>query len=213
MREPTTYAEWSECLDALAAGQHDEDVVLAMSLGTVNWASGWAERFSERLFETINIRLKRCADRMDREFSSGFSEVIIVRAMLDTRRTLALLHRIANLPSFPATLRAHVGDEIAKYAKSAQQSLEISAKNDRSGQLGRMIKHSSLLNYVQQTEVLIPQTNSTPDSNSLKPGRAVLQESTKTSLPKRSGKQQKIVAVLMLVGIVVLCVIYFVLHR
>jgi mannosyltransferase OCH1-like enzyme len=99
---------------------------------------------------------------MDREFALGFSETIIIRAMLDTRRTLVLLHRVGNLPSFPDTLKAHVSNEIEQYAKRSQHSLEESAKQDRTGQLSRMVKHNSLLNYRQQAaqeqEIIVQST-------------------------------------------------------
>lgn len=147
MIEPTTYSEWSDCVDAFEGGEHDDDVVLAMSHGTLNWNSGVATLFSERISDAFNARLKRCADRMKRDFKTGGDETTVVRSLLDTRRTLTLLHRVAIIPSFPETLREHLAGEIRRYAERAQQSLEDSAKHDRSGRLASLMRNNSLLRY------------------------------------------------------------------
>ncbi|MGE4292647.1 MAG: hypothetical protein AB7E32_10610 [Desulfovibrio sp.] len=147
MIEPTTYSEWSDCVDAFEGGEHDEDIVLAMSRGTLNWNSGVATLFSERISDAFNARLKRCADRMERDFKTGGDETTVVRALLDTRRTLTLLHSVAIIPSFPETLQEHLAGEIRRYAERAQQSLEDSAKHDRSGRLASLMRNNSLLRY------------------------------------------------------------------
>ncbi len=147
MIEPSTYSEWSDCVEAFETGEQDDAVVLAMSRGTLNWNSGVAGLFSERISGAFNTRLKRCADRMERDFKSGSDETTVVRAMLDTRRTLTLLHRVATIPSFPEMLREHLSGEIRKYAERAQQSLEDSAKHDRSGHLASLMRNNSLLRY------------------------------------------------------------------
>lgn len=147
MIEPTTYAEWSDCVDIFETGEQDDAVVLAMSSGTLNWNSGVATLFSERISGAFNIRLQRCADRMERDFKTGGDETTVVRALLDTRRTLTLLHRVATIPSFPDMLREHLTGEIRRYAERAQQSLEDSAKHDRSGRLASLMRNNSLLRY------------------------------------------------------------------
>jgi hypothetical protein len=147
MIEPTTYSEWSDCVDAFEGSEHDEDVVVAMSRGKLNWNSGVATLFSERISDAFNLRLKRCADRMERDFKTGGDETTVVRALLDTRRTLTLLHRVATIPSFPETLREHLAGEIRRYAERTQQSLEDSAKHDRSGRLASLMRNNSLLRY------------------------------------------------------------------
>lgn len=147
MIEPSTYSEWSDCIDAIESGEQDDDVVLAMSRGTLNWNSGVATLFSERISGAFNVRLQRCADRMERDFKTGGDETTVVHAMLDTRRTLTLLHRVATIPSFPNMLREHLVGEIRRYAERVQQSLEDSAKYDRSGRLTSLMRNNSLLRY------------------------------------------------------------------
>lgn len=147
MTGPTTYAEWSDCIDAFETGTQDDEVLTAMSQGTLSWTSGVANLFSERIGSAFSIRLGRCADRMERDFKSGSDETTVVRAMLDTRRTLTLLYRVATVPAFPEILREHLTSEIRNYADRAQQSLEDSAKHDRSGRLGSQLRNNSLLRY------------------------------------------------------------------
>jgi len=156
---PTTYSEWSDCVEIFETGEQDDAVVLAMSRGTLNWNSGVAGLFSERISGAFNTRLKRCADRMERDFKAGGDETTVVRAMLDTRRTLTLLHRVATIPSFPEMLREHLSGEIRKYAERAQQSLEDSAKHDRSGHLASLLRNNSLLRYEPILELA---TSTTP---------------------------------------------------
>jgi hypothetical protein len=156
---PTTYSEWSGCVEIFETGEQDDAVVLAMSRGTLNWNRGVAGLFAERISGAFNTRLKRCADRMERDFKSGGDETTVVRAMLDTRRTLTLLHRVATIPSFPEMLREHLSDEIRKYAERTQQSLEDSAKHDRSGHLASVVRNNSLLRYEPIPELA---TSTTP---------------------------------------------------
>lgn len=144
---PATYAEWSVCLDRFEAGLEDAAVVAAMGAGTLGWAPGVAERFSARIAGVYDKRLARCADRMTRELRTGSDEVTLVRALVDTRRTLALLHGVASLAVFPALLREHLASSVQTYATRSQQALEDSARQDRSGRLGSIVRNNSLLRY------------------------------------------------------------------
>jgi hypothetical protein len=182
MIEPTTYSEWSDCVEAFESGEQDDEVVLAMSRGTLNWNSGVAALFSERISGAFNTRLKRCADRMERDFRSGGDETTIVRAMLDTRRTLTLLHRVATIPSFPEMLREHLTDEIRKYAERAQQSLEDTARHDRSGRLASLIRNNSLLRY-EPAPKLVASATPAPKTADVAPATVPATEPAVGTLP------------------------------
>lgn len=164
MASPTSYAEWSACVETFENGLNDDEIVLAMSKGTLSWTSGVASLFSERISKAFNTRLNRCADRMSRDFQFGGDETTVMLTTLDTRRTLALLHRVATIPAFPKMLQDHLSGEIRNYAERAQQSLEDSAKSDRSGRLASMIRNNSLLRYDTATCALaIESTPKTTD--------------------------------------------------
>lgn len=142
---PRSYIEWSACLDLLEQGLDDAATLAAMERGTLAWTSGVAELFSERLSATLNLRLQRCADQLSRQLSSGADEVTLVRALLNTRATLATLRRLATLTPFPAILQQHVHDAVQGYAERTQATLEDNAKTDRSGRLSSLLRNNSIL--------------------------------------------------------------------
>ncbi|MBK4735246.1 hypothetical protein [Noviherbaspirillum pedocola] len=144
---PETYAQWSKCLDLLEEGLDDAGVVSAMEHGRLGWTSGVANLFSDRISAVFNVRLQRCNDQMTRELRAGGGETTLVRALLNSRRTLALLHRVATLPAFPALLRDHLCQELKSYATRSQQALEDSAALDRSGRTASLIRNNSILRY------------------------------------------------------------------
>lgn len=174
---PKIYAEWSVCLEIFEAGGRDEEVIQAMSKGQLAWINGVGNLFSERINGVFNTRLQRCAERMDRDFKAARDETPIVRALLDTRRTLALLHRVAKLPSFPTLLQDHLVTEVRDYAKRTQSSLEDSAKQDRSGRLASLIRNNTLLRYEDSATEITPTpaaTIATNDAITTKPQRRIL---------------------------------------
>lgn len=148
---PSTYAEWSACLDLFEGGLDDAGALAAMRAGRLGWSSGVAERFAERIGGVVNARLARCAARLTRELRSGSDEVTLVRALADTRRTLGMLQALADVQAFPPMLRDHLADNLSTYATRTQQSLEDSARQDRSGRTGSIVRNNSLLRYHAMT--------------------------------------------------------------
>jgi hypothetical protein len=147
---PVSYAEWSACLDLFESGLDDTAALAAMQAGTLGWTSGVAERFAERIAGVFNQRLSRCADRMARELRLGSDEVTLVRSMGETRRTLGLLHAVAHVATFPPVLQQHLSSSVKTYAARTQQSLEDSARQDRSGRIGSTVRNNSVLRYEEQ---------------------------------------------------------------
>ena len=54
---PHTYAEWINLLACFTQRENDEEVLLAMQSGTLEWQSGVAERFSKKLIDSVNERI------------------------------------------------------------------------------------------------------------------------------------------------------------
>ena len=54
---PHTYAEWINLLACFTQRENDEEVLLAMQSGTLEWQSGVAERFSKKLIDSVNERM------------------------------------------------------------------------------------------------------------------------------------------------------------
>lgn len=149
---PRTYAQWSACLDVLSAGTQDEACLDVMRRGDLAWSGGVATLFSQRLADEFNARLSRCSDWLTRDLRQGADESLIVRAVLNARQGLHFLHRLAMLEVFPDTLRTHLSDEVRKFAQRSQQSLEDSAKTDRSGRLLVLLRNNTLLRYEMLAE-------------------------------------------------------------
>ena len=129
---PQTYAQWSDCLDRLASGLEDDACLAQMARGTLAWSGGVGPLFAQRLADEFNARLTRCSERLTRDLRAGADEASVVRAIVNARQSLFFLHRLAQLPAFAETLRSHLVREVRGFAERSQQSLEDSARADRS---------------------------------------------------------------------------------
>ncbi|WP_420998238.1 hypothetical protein ACKI2N_023850 [Cupriavidus sp. 30B13] len=150
MTPPHTYAEWSACLEAFGRGDSDEIALDAMRAGTLSWSGGVAPLFARRISEVLSLRLQRVADEMARALRAGHAgagHVALSRTLLDARRKLWVLSRLAQLPALPAEVRDSLQGQLRQYASQAQQSLEDSAQGDRSGQLASVIRHNALVRF------------------------------------------------------------------
>lgn len=181
-----TYAQWSACLDQLAAGHQDEQCLLEMRQGSLSVTGGVMPLFSKRLADEFNARLSRCSEQLTRDLRQSAEEGQVVLAILNARKNLAFLHRLAHVPSFPDTLRTHLADEVRKFAQRAQSSLEDSAKTDRSGRLRIVLRNNNLVRY--EDSVQAP-----PSTVSVAVAGAV-QSSTSTPLPASSARRRNILS-------------------
>jgi len=148
---PQTYAQWSACLDRLATGLEDEACLVQMGQGKLEWSGGVGPLFAQRLAEEFNARLTRCSQRLTRDLQSSADEASVVRAIVNARQALFFLHRLAQLPTFAETLRSHLTREVRGFAERSQQSLEDSARADRSAHLRLLLQNNPLLRYDTQT--------------------------------------------------------------
>ncbi|MDQ8032444.1 MAG: hypothetical protein REJ50_10545, partial [Bordetella sp.] len=89
---------------------------------------------------------------LTRDLRIGADESLVVRAILNARKSMAFLHRLSQVESFPPQLRAHLSDELRKFAQRSQDSLEDSARADRSGRLLVLLRNNNLLRY-ESTEM------------------------------------------------------------
>ena len=58
---PSTYAQWSQCLDRLADGTQDEDCLEGMARGQLSWSGGVGPLFAQRVNQAsrgLRIRAK-----------------------------------------------------------------------------------------------------------------------------------------------------------
>lgn len=149
---PRTYAAWSECLDHLIAANNDARVLEAMQHGSGDFNSGAVENLVRRLTEVFDARLEQCHDRFNRQMSHSRDMATLSRALLDFRHGLTFLHQLATVKAFPTTIQKHLGEMLDKAAQNTQESLEESAKLDRSGETRQCVRRHSLLAFRAEAE-------------------------------------------------------------
>jgi len=147
MKAPTTYAEWVDCLDAFLDISQQEAALEAMEHGTIEWTKGVGDRLTQRLFETVDARVKEIGKLMSNELSRISQDTLLIQALMNARRRYSLLHRLVNVPAFPEQVRVQMSEALKSFVNSTQQSLEDSAKHDTTGHLRMLIKNNSLLSY------------------------------------------------------------------
>jgi hypothetical protein len=123
---PTTYAAWASLLDRFAEG--DDAVLGALHDGKLEWTAIVAERFTRRITEAFNSRLKRAVSGLQRELdgSRGNAQVI-GQGLIRARTQLGPLASLAALPVLPGEVRDHLRAELERLIRQTQASLERSA--------------------------------------------------------------------------------------
>lgn len=142
MQAPHTYAEWVKVLDLFRARQDDREVLAAMQQGSLEWQSGVADRFSKRLVDAVNARMNTASDKFQRDMSTARgAEGAIVQALLSLRKEMTLLAQAVDIPSLPEEYRRQYVQLVLDQANHMQDSLEDSAKKDRSGKLSSIVRN------------------------------------------------------------------------
>lgn len=142
---PKTYSEWVAILDMLKSKSDDAAVLFVMQKGTIEWQSGVAERFTKKLIDVINYRMNAASDKFQKEISrSNGQERVIVQALLALRKELCFLSKAINLPAIPEKDRQQYYHLVINQANSIQNSLEASAKKDRSGKLASIVRNNKV---------------------------------------------------------------------
>ena len=145
MAPPTTYSEWVDILDYLKGKTDDNAVLSAMQAGSLQWQAGVAERFSRKLISVINFRINAATDKFQKDMSrSRGHEREIVQALLALRKEMSFLSKAINLPAIPEKDREQYFQLVLEQANQIQNSLEDSAKQDRSGKLGSIVKNNKV---------------------------------------------------------------------
>lgn len=145
---PHTYSEWVAVLDMLKDKVDDEGVLDAMHQGTIEWQSGVAERFARKLIDVINYRMNSASDKFQREMGRAYGqERSIVQAILALRKEMCFLSKAINLPAIPEKDRQQYYQLVIAQANSMQNSLEDSAKKDRTGKLASIVRNNRVNSF------------------------------------------------------------------
>jgi hypothetical protein len=142
LKPPSTYAEWVELFDMLKNKTNDTEVLSVLKKGTIAWQSGVAERFAQKLVNTVNARMNNATDKFQKDLTHGHGqEKTLVQAILALRREMAFLYEAVDLPVIPEKDRAQYCALVRGQADKMQESLEESARKDRSGKMSSLIRN------------------------------------------------------------------------
>lgn len=145
---PATYSQWVDILDMLKAKTDDDAVLDAMLKGTIDWQTGVAERFTKKLTDVINFRMNAATDRFQKEMSRAYGqERVIVGALISLRKEMCFLAKAINLPCIPEKDRAQYYSLVREQADNIQNSLEDSAKKDRTGKLSSIVRNNKVNSF------------------------------------------------------------------
>lgn len=145
---PHTYSEWVNLFAMFKEKTDDAEVLTAMQAGTIEWQSGVAERFSKKLIDSVNLRMNMATDKFQKEMNrAGGSEGAIVQAILALRKEMVFLSQAINLPALPEKERQHYLNLVLEQADNIQNSLEDSAKKDRSGKLSSIVRNHKVNSF------------------------------------------------------------------
>ena len=142
IKPPRIYSEWVEVINMLKAKTDDDAVLQALQQGTIEWQSGVAERFANKLIDTINSRMNAATEKFQRDLNNARGhEGQIVQALLGLRKEMLFLSQAINLNAIPQKDRSHYLQLVLKQADSMQLSLEDSAKKDRTGKMSSIVRN------------------------------------------------------------------------
>jgi len=165
MNPPITYADWSHCLDLLVKGELQPSDLSRMEDGKLEWSKGNAARFSTRFAKAYNEVLKQSFERFQKNISrSGGHDHELIRSINAVRRTLTFLYQISLLQPIPDDLRKYLQSLVQQSAQQSQDSLEQTAKTDRTGHLTSLLKNNSVTNF--DKEAFSPPVANTTSDNS-----------------------------------------------
>ena len=139
---PHTYSDWINVLASLKNKTDDDDVLCAMKAGTIEWQSGVAERFAQKLIDAVNVRINLASDKFQTDLSRARGqEGAVGQAILALRKEMVFLAQAINLPAIPEDERKCYLGLVMEQADAMQKSLEDSAKNDRSGKFSSIVRN------------------------------------------------------------------------
>ncbi|WP_211654843.1 hypothetical protein [Planococcus alpniumensis] len=157
MKPPATYTEWLDFLESMKSEQIDEETIAAMEQGSIEWTPGVAERFVQKIYDVMDLKLKSASNQFQLALNrSGNEETLMVGSILTLRKRLSFCLRFAKLPAFPNEVQRALEQVVREFAESAQNSLTDSAKTDRTGHLRLLIKNNPITGFDTERQVTVP---------------------------------------------------------
>ncbi len=145
MNAPVTFAEWSDLFDMVKKRLNDAETLEAAQNGTYDMQPIAAELWMEEFTAAINERLNLANQRFKRDFSvSAGSEGRIIQALSSLKKELIFVYKLSKIPCIPKVAKEKCVELVTDSAKKLESSLMDSAKSDRSGKLGVLIRNADI---------------------------------------------------------------------
>lgn len=144
---PQNYSDWVKILELLKNKSDDIEILNVMKAGKIEWQSGVAERFLKRLTDSVNFRLNNATDKFQKEISRSGDEYNVVHSVINLRKELIFLSQVVDIPAIPEKQRTQLVSMVLEQANNIQNSLEESAKKDRSGKLSSIIRNNKVNSF------------------------------------------------------------------
>ncbi|MFN3756688.1 MAG: hypothetical protein ACK4RM_07020 [Flavobacterium sp.] len=151
MTGPTTYAEWSNLLDAFGDG--DDTALEKLSKGTFAIDSGTATRFYSRVEEVYKKRKQNWLDKFQRSFQlQNFkTEDDFEIALRNGKQNLSPLSKFVVLKGIPDDLRKTLKKDLEDFVNEIKKSLKDNVSKISSGREKMLI----LLNAFGLNDILV----------------------------------------------------------
>ena len=145
IKPPYVYFEWVKAFDMLVDKTDDAEVLSALQQGTIVWQPDISGRFSNKLVDSINARMKVATDKLHRDMGNARGqEGSIAQAMLAMRKEIAFLSQIVSIPAIPEENREQYNEQLRSRAGDIQSAIEESARADRTGKLESIVRNHKI---------------------------------------------------------------------
>jgi hypothetical protein len=133
-------------LAALNENVNDEEIISALESGVMEWTPGVTERLLQKIQSAVEARLHYITKSLQRDLGKAAGNMeLVVTALLAARGRFVFVLRLAHLKALPTNIGSHLVTSIHSCAASIQESLEDSAREDRSGRLKSVIAKNPVL--------------------------------------------------------------------
>lgn len=145
MNSPTSYAEWCTLMDTITKDFRDESYIDLIRGGSISWTSGVAERFIVIVTDMIRNRVNAAQDKYQVQIKNARDNIgAVISALQTLKKEYSYDYAMVNALPIPEQYRKQLLKMIQDHADQTQQSLETSAKADRTGHLSVLVRNAHI---------------------------------------------------------------------
>ena len=140
-----SYIQWCTLLDEIVENPRNDEYIERIRSSSVSWTSGVAERFVQSVAEMIRKRINRAVDVYQRQMRTARgSDTDVSRALATLTKEYRYLYQLTQALPIPKEHVEELTNLVQEHADRTQQSLMDSAKSDRTGRLGAIVRSAGV---------------------------------------------------------------------